>query len=132
MNSICPCGSNKAANICCLPIIKGYKNAQTAEELMRSRYTAFTFADVEYLMASQHSKTRNIKEKKEIKKWAQSVSWIGLSILSRKNGLPNDDSASVEFKAVFMESGLLNHIHEISIFEKEAGKWVYKNGKQLP
>ncbi len=123
----CPCGLNKLAEDCCLPIINGKKNAHTAEQLMRSRYTAFTIAEVDYLMSSHHSKTRNMKDKKEIKRWAKSVQWMGLSILDKEKGTASDTSGIVEFKAVFMENGQLDQIHEKSYFEKENNLWVYKN-----
>ena len=128
MTTLCPCGSNKEPNNCCQPIINGLKDAETAEQLMRSRYTAFAQANVNYLMKSHHTLTRNIKDKKDIKRWAQSVKWMGLTIIRTEKGKKEDDTGMVEFKAVFIENGQLSHIHEASIFEKENGKWVYKNG----
>ncbi|TLX70239.1 Sec-C motif domain protein [Labilibacter sediminis] len=124
----CPCGSGKLLKDCCQPIIQNQKDAITAEELMRSRYTAFTLADVGYLMKSHHSKTRPIKEKKNIKKWAESVQWMGLTIINKTEGSAKDTKGMVEFKAVFIENGKLDHIHECSLFEKENGKWVYFKG----
>ena len=43
---ICPCGSNVAYNECCLPLIKGDRLALTAEELMRSRYSAYAMKKI--------------------------------------------------------------------------------------
>ncbi len=128
MNINCTCGSNKLKEQCCLPIIEGKTDAQTAEQLMRSRYTAFTLSNADYLMKSHHSKTRNIKEKKEIKRWAKSVKWIGLTILKTEHGSTNDNKGMVEFKAVYIENGELKHIHENSLFEKEKEQWVYVSG----
>ena len=59
--NLCPCGLNRLYADCCGSILSGRKIAETAEELMRSRYVAFTFADVNYLMRSHHSKTRPVK-----------------------------------------------------------------------
>ncbi len=83
----CPCGSNKDFSQCCEPIIENKKDAATAEELMRSRYTAFTFANIDYLMKSHHSSTRPVNEKREIKEWSQSVTWVNLSISSTEKGM---------------------------------------------
>ncbi|WP_066627682.1 YchJ family protein [Labilibacter marinus] len=132
LNSLCPCGSKKDKNNCCVAILEGKLEAETAEALMRSRYTAFTLAHAEYLMKSHHSKTRNIKDKKDIKQWAKSVKWMGLTIINTEKGQLGDDTGTVEFKALFIENGQLNHIHEKSFFCLENKKWVYKSGKQLP
>ncbi len=40
---LCPCGSNKPYTDCCARYVEGNKHAPTAEALMRSRYTAYTF-----------------------------------------------------------------------------------------
>ena len=37
---LCPCGSNIIYDTCCRPLIKGEQPAKTAEQLMRSRYSA--------------------------------------------------------------------------------------------
>ena len=50
----CPCGSNVAYNECCLPLIKGDRPALTAEELMRSRYSAYAMKEIGYLLSSLH------------------------------------------------------------------------------
>jgi len=121
----CNCGRPKSYKDCCGVIHSQKIKANTAEDLMRSRYTAFTLGDGDYLMRSQHSKTRNLKEKKEITKWAKSVNWIRLEVLKTSKGLSSDMLGTVEFKAFFFESGSVQMIHENSSFEKEGGYWVY-------
>ena len=49
VSSTCPCGSGSEYSSCCELLIKGKALPETAEKLMRSRYTAFTLADVVYL-----------------------------------------------------------------------------------
>ena len=124
----CPCGSGRPFAICCEPIINGKSDAITAQDLMRSRYTAFTLANVNYLMRSHHSSTRPNKERKSIEKWAKSVRWIGLNVLNTQAGEATDESGYVEFKALFMENGQLQQLHERSFFQRENGKWVYVSG----
>ncbi|MCO5265450.1 MAG: YchJ family metal-binding protein [Lentimicrobium sp.] len=128
MTKPCPCGSGRSFNDCCHRIISGKHDALTSEELMRSRYTAFTLADTGYLMLSQHSSTRRPGEAQSLKKWAQSVQWMGLVILNTYRGLPTDDTGYVEFRAFYTEAGSMQQIHEKSLFRRENGKWVYVSG----
>lgn len=121
----CPCGRKKLYAQCCEMIHKDIFNAKTAEDLMRSRYTAFTLGDVDYLMASQHSSTKEEAQKEEIQNWAKSVQWMKLDVLNRTKGLENDTVGTVAFKAFFKEGGRLDEIHENSTFCKENGHWVY-------
>ncbi len=124
-NTSCPCGSNKEYSNCCERIHKDIFKAKTAEQLMRSRYTAFTLGDVDYLMDSQHSTTRDTEDKTEIENWAKSVRWIKLEILNSTQGQDTDEQGTVEFRAHFEEEGKRDQIHENSTFCKENGHWVY-------
>jgi len=125
MSESCFCGSLKEFTECCSPIISGARKAVTAEELMRSRYSAFTLANGDYLMKSHHSKTRNPKDKKNIESWAKSVSWVKLEILNYTKGQKTDDFGTVEFKAFYFERGQMGVIHENSTFHRENGIWFY-------
>jgi SEC-C motif-containing protein len=124
----CPCSSGLLFDNCCEPIISGRKAAVTAQELMRSRYTAFTQANVDYLMRSHSAKTRPVKERKSIEKWAKSVVWMGLTIIQAQAGEASDEVGYVEFKAFYIENGQPQQIHEKSLFRRENGKWVYVSG----
>ena len=46
----CPCGSELSYAECCEPVIKGEKAAETAEQLMRSRYSAYVKTEIDYLL----------------------------------------------------------------------------------
>lgn len=128
MQNHCPCGTGNPYSACCEPIISGKKDAVTAQELMRSRYTAFTQANVDYLMSSHSVKTRPVKERKSIEKWAKSVIWTGLTILDTQAGEASDEIGYVEFNALYFENGKPQQIHEKSLFQREKGKWVYVSG----
>ena len=54
----CPCGSLLAYAACCGPLLAGECRAETAEALMRSRYTAYAVADEAYLLRTWHPRTR--------------------------------------------------------------------------
>jgi SEC-C motif domain protein len=131
MPNQCPCGSGLSYPDCCEPIISGKTAAETAQKLMCSRYTAFTLADAAYLMHSHSAKTRPVKEQKSIEKWAKSVTWMGLTILQTQAGAAGDEIGSVEFKALYLENGNLQQIHEKSLFQRENGKWVYVLGEHF-
>ncbi|WP_117884242.1 YchJ family protein [Aureibaculum luteum] len=117
----CPCNPSKRYDECCKKAHQDIHSVTTAEILMRSRYSAFVLAHIEYLQESHHSSTKPSKfEKKEILAWTNSVEWIKLDIL-------NSTVNTVEFKAFFLEKGNLNFIHEKSFFVKENNHWVYKD-----
>ncbi len=124
-NISCPCGSNIKYINCCEIAHKDIKKVKTAEQLMRSRYVAFTMANVGYLMSSHHSSTRPSKKKKSIEKWAKSVNWIRLEVLETKHGNEDDNKGTVTFNAFYFENGKVEVIHENSAFIKENGNWMY-------
>lgn len=124
-SSDCPCGRKKTYELCCGIAHKNLSNVKTAEDLMRSRYTAFTLANGDYLMLSQHTTTRELDRKQEITDWAWSVEWLRLEIISSFDGQPTDDEGTVEFRAHYKENGKEKYIYEISRFIKERGKWKY-------
>jgi SEC-C motif-containing protein len=122
---LCPCGSTDTYTNCCEIAHEKLSTAETAEQLMRSRYTAFTMANGDYLMKSHHSSTRPIKEKKAIEKWSKSVRWIRLDVLSISKGKVRDTEGTVTFNAYYFDHGKVEVIHEKSAFIKENGNWMY-------
>lgn len=130
MKEKCLCDSGKEFADCCQLIIERKKDAITAEQLMRSRYTAFTKANGNYLIFSHHSSTRRSVDKKEIEQWARSVQWIRLVV--EKSTEPDvKGDATVEFRAFFVENGAMNCIHENSLFRKQNGIWKYVAGQHF-
>ncbi len=124
--SNCHCGRSKVYTSCCGIIHQDIRAALTAEDLMRSRYSAFVIAKGDYLVKSHHSTTRpSSKEKKSIVRWAKSVNWIKLEVLQTSRGMPKDTEGTVEFKAFYYNDSGMQMIHEHSKFTKEQGHWVY-------
>ena len=122
----CYCGREKSSEICCSKIHEDIQLATTAEDLMRSRYSAFVLANGEYLRQSWYGPTRPTQtEIKSIIDWATSVQWLKLEILSTQGGGIEDTTGQVEFKAYYLENGEENVIHENSKFVRENGVWVY-------
>lgn len=117
----CPCNPSKLYENCCKKAHENINSVDSPEVLMRSRYSAFVLANIDYLQKSHHSSTRPSKhEKREILTWTKSVEWVKLDVLEASEH-------TVEFKAYFRENGNLNFIHENSLFVIENGFWVYKS-----
>lgn len=125
----CPCGSGESFEKCCEPFLKGKANPETAEKLMRSRYTAFTYKDIDYLKKTLAPESRGDFDAASTKQWAENAKWKGLKILSTQKGGPDDKKGSVEFVATYeMDGEALDH-HEISQFRKsEGGQWFFVSG----
>lgn len=120
----CPCNPTMKYSDCCQKAHQNIHSVTSAEALMRSRYSAFVLANIDYLQKSHHSSTRPSKrEKKEILAWTKSVNWIKLEVL-------NTTETTVEFNAYFMENGNIDVIHENSVFCKENDHWVYLENKE--
>jgi SEC-C motif-containing protein len=132
----CPCGSPDFAT-CCAPFIAGAAIPQTAEQLMRSRYTAYTQANEAYLRATWHPST---VPSEAIIDPVSPPKWLGLEVKSalrlrqRKANLPeSSDSDTVEFVARYKIGGRAQRLHEVSRFVRETGvdgaaRWFYLDG----
>jgi SEC-C motif domain protein len=126
----CYCSSNQILADCCEPFLLGIAKPQIAEQLMRSRYSAYVTANIEYLIKTTHPSTRHLHDVESIKIWAESNTWQKLEIISTENGTAKDKRGIVEFKAYYLDSNSTSQIHhEISNFQKELGKWFFVDGK---
>lgn len=126
----CYCCSDKNFEDCCEPFIKGVSKPKTAEELMRSRYSAYSTVAVEYILRSTHPSTRKYCKPDEIEDWAKTSDWQKLEILSTTDGEAKDKKGFVEFRAYYAdETGEPKIHHEMSEFRKELGKWFFYDGK---
>ncbi|MEZ0368123.1 MAG: YchJ family protein [Candidatus Sericytochromatia bacterium] len=123
----CPCGSGRDYRLCCGPFHAGTAVPATAEELMRSRYSAYALVKPDYLFATQHPQTRPTNPE-SIKEWAESVSFEGLEVLKTSQGGPTDKIGKVEFRAVYRHRGQQQEMREISRFRRYQGRWVYYDG----
>jgi len=119
----CPCESGKSYDACCGPLHDG-ETAGTAEQLMRSRYSAYARGDHEYLLATWHPRTRPDR----LELYASGTTrWLGLSIRRSEDTAPGH--AIVEFIARYRVGGApATRLHEISRFVREDGRWYYVDG----
>lgn len=128
-NTTCPCGSGRDYGDCCEPIIKGTGLANTAEELMRARYTAYVKQEIDFIVDSCEATDgeRDI-DLKATRSWSEDSTWYGLKILRTEKGTPEDTEGLVEFQATYSRKGLKDVHHETGLFKKIDGKWLYSAG----
>jgi SEC-C motif-containing protein len=125
----CPCGSGAEYAACCEPIIKGEKKAETAEQLMRARYSAYTQVEMDFLFESLHPDKRDENDREGARDWAENSQWHGLEILETRDGAGGDDSGVVEFAATYTYEDETQRYHEIADFQRFEGDWYFVEGR---
>ena len=120
----CPCLSGLGYADCCHPCHSGEIIAASAEQLMRSRYSAYVKEQTAYLLRTWHPSTRP-----EVIDLDGGLSWCGLTIISSAGGGPADDFGQVEFMATAKVGNRSVELHERSRFVREHGQWLYVDGE---
>ena len=129
--SICPCGSGRDFSDCCEPVIRGVRPAETPEEVMRARFSAYATANVDYLHDSLHPDARNDFNLEGTRNWAAGSEWRHLEIVNTALGTPDANSGTVEFIATVVQQGNELRHHEVSRFKKKDGAWYLLDGKTI-
>jgi len=127
----CPCGTGLAYEACCGPILEGTGNASSAEQLMRSRYTAYAKKNIGYLYSSLHPDHRKDYDEKSTRQWAERSQWHSLEILDTSGGGEADTEGTVEFIATFTEGGARREHHELARFQKDDDRWYFVDGSPI-
>ena len=109
----CPCGSGTAYDACCGPLHVGARQAETPEEVMRSRYSAYVLGRTDHVFRTWHPRTRpdTVSPRPEL-------TWTGLEVHRAEDDV-------VEFTAHFRTADGPGVHHEVSLFERRGGRWVY-------
>jgi SEC-C motif-containing protein len=97
---------------------------------MRSRYAAFAVGDDAYLVRTWHPRTR--PEQVDLD---PATRWTGLTVLRTEGGRADDVTGVVEFVARWAREAAgspspRGQLHEVSRFERRAGRWLYLDGTQ--
>jgi SEC-C motif-containing protein len=116
----CVCLSGEQYSECCGRFHSGEAEAATAEQLMRSRYSAFVLLDADYVRRTWHPDTAPSGLDPD-----PGIEWRRLDILSTSLGGPLDTEGTVEFKAHFLHDGERGVHHETSRFVRENRRWYY-------
>lgn len=96
---------------------------------MRSRYTAYTQANMDYIANTMKSPAADHFNASEAKEWAQQVEWNKLEVVRSSI---SGNKGFVEFLAQFTENGNQQILHERSEFHKINDKWFYVDGERTP
>ncbi|WP_201592284.1 YchJ family protein [Psychrobacter fozii] len=103
--------------------------ADSAERLMRTRYSAFVLVKPEYIVKTTLPAQQALLDVQAIESWAKETNWAGLEIVKHTPKL-GKRHAQVEFKAYFknhnettssLEEKIQAH-HELSAFVKVTNK----------
>jgi SEC-C motif domain protein len=111
---------------CCGRLHDGTATAGTAEQLMRSRYSAFAVGDAGYLLATWHPTTRPRTLDLD-----PDVRWTGLDVLATTAGTLLSTEGTVEFRAHYVRDRAAGSQHENSRFVRDGGQWRYLDGISL-
>ncbi|PSJ80046.1 YchJ family protein [Neisseria iguanae] len=121
---VCPCQSQRAYADCCQLFHVQQKFPSFAEELMRSRYSAYVFQDIGYIVKTTVPSQQELLDAADMLTWSRETEWLGLDVL---NHVPDigKNHAQVEFIAHFQNGGEVRHHHELSAFVKIGGRWYF-------
>jgi SEC-C motif-containing protein len=123
----CPCGSGRAFGTCC-GALHGGRAAATAEELMRSRYSAFVVGDLDYLARTAAGEALLKFDRQALARSLAGTDWLGLEIQSKEMGGEADEIGFVSFSVDFREGGRRFRQGERSEFRRVGGAWRYVSG----
>mmetsp|Transcript_14850 Transcript_14850/g.21253 ORF Transcript_14850/g.21253 Transcript_14850/m.21253 type:complete len:275 (+) Transcript_14850:57-881(+) len=141
----CDCGSGKPYSDCCLPHHRDGKICTTMTQVLRSRYTAFKYRNIGYIMSTTHETSRDFREDKVA--WAKSFDkdgmfdsfdFVQLEAGPEKFTNDNEHEGYLEFKVTLRAredwqdslAGQEMVIKERSKFlrDPENGSWKYASG----
>ncbi|MEY4615251.1 MAG: hypothetical protein RJB66_211 [Pseudomonadota bacterium] len=127
---MCYCGTDLDYEKCCGEYIDQGAVPNTAEKLMRSRYSAFVVKNMIYLFNTHDPQTRDQFDLKSNSDWAGSVEFTRLEVLNAKQ---EANKALVEFRAHFkdLKTGVTSTHHELSKFRQQKGVWYFREGKLI-
>ncbi len=129
----CPCGQGDYQH-CCQPLHVGQAHAETASQLMRSRYSAFALQQIDYIVQTTALGQQASLDVDAIADWSKSNQWLKLEVLNSNEKL-DKNHAQVEFKAHYhdasrrkftMKFPILCNIRHAGIF------WIRPQGNSRP
>lgn len=128
--SFCPCGSQNPYDQCCGLYLDQKHNPQTPEQLMRSRYTAYSQGNSDYIKNTMKGKALIGFDEAAKKELNQGITWLSLQVIESSITHPN--LGYVRFSARYLENNQIKIIEELSEFHKENEIWYYVDGVMPP
>jgi len=143
----CYCQSGQNFKYCCQPFIQGQQLPVTAEQLMRSRFSAYCDgSDVAllYVTNSYHPLSQADNSVAEISAFAKAAHFITLQVIDVSDEVPLPESlqqllpqvvvghtlsyGTVHFKVQFIMQDKLHLLEEKSRFIRTDQRWSYLDG----
>lgn len=119
----CPCGQGNYQH-CCQPLHVGQAHAESASQLMRSRYSAFALQQIDYIVQTTALGQQASLDVSAIADWSKSNQWLKLEVLNSNEKL-DKNHAQVEFKAHYHDGKQTQIHHEISHFVQHQARWYF-------
>jgi len=125
MNSsqTCFCGSTLSFENCCQPLINRNKLAQTPEQLMRSRFSAYATKAYQYVFDSYAKQSQSELSVTQIQSSDESSHWFALLIYpntdhssNMANAYDKEQEQFVEFSAFYIADNSVIEMREKSRF----------------
>ncbi|MEQ3647066.1 YchJ family metal-binding protein [Alteromonas sp.] len=122
----CYCCSSASFERCCEPFLNGTELPKSAEQLMRSRFSAYATNQYEYVLNTYTREKQKGLTVENLKQSADGALWFALQITPPSAQEATSDT--VEFTAFYYESKSLFQLHETSNFLIEDNQWRYHDG----
>jgi len=127
----CPCQSKTTYGHCCQPYHAGTHLPTEAEQLMRSRYSAYVLGLADYLIKTTHREHPQYRKntalwREEIVSYCNQATFTQLNITAIK--VINPDEALVTFEAQFLLNETPTSLNETSHFKRIGARWLYHSG----
>lgn len=142
----CYCGQPKKYQDCCEPLHRRERPADTPEQLMRSRFSAYFLRLVPYIADTYFQPILSSTARQEIHAFAHSARFLALEVITSglSPSIPSvsfpvlPDSARelatgyVHFKVWFLQADKMHLLEEHSRFVCHQNEWRYLDGVLLP
>ena len=129
----CFCCSSLPYSQCCEPFLTGAAVPDYAEQLMRSRFSAYAQGNYRYVLQTYTEVKQKGLSTENLAENAQGSTWFALAINASSPSSPEFsretlERDTVEFTAYYFENKQVFQLHETSNFIKENGVWRYHDG----
>lgn len=124
----CHCGNESTFDACCGLLISGDAQAETAEALMRARYSAYVTGDIDFIIDTQKV-DGDETDREATEAWSRDSTWLGLEILKVEDGEALHDRGTIEFIARYSHKEDEQAHHEVATFRKKDGRWEFVDAK---
>ena len=125
----CPCGSGKLFSQCCEPALQRREKPKSVRQMVRARYCAYALGagnNREFLARTWHPSTLSKVRPADLTN--DNFQWQKLEIIRAEQ---KGDLGRVEFKATYVtpQDGKTHVHHELSLFKRVQGVWLYLEGQ---